>query len=118
MRKHSRETGRQDRAWFALTSASTNADDPVNTNVSDLQEGARHTGYCAGACHRARRKRDPAAGYDGVRNCIRRNCIGMYAFAVFKDAFAKTDGYAGQAPYDNRASSAPSGMTLPARLLP
>src|ERR1700729_1702042 len=35
-------------------SSSAKADDPVNTNVSYLQEAARNTGCPAGACHRAR----------------------------------------------------------------
>src|SRR5437016_9806689 len=34
-------------------------------DVCDKIEKPRRTGYPAGACHRARRKRDPVAGYDG-----------------------------------------------------
>ncbi len=33
-------------------------------DVSDRTERPRRTGYPAGACHRARRRRDPVAGYD------------------------------------------------------
>src|SRR6266700_6205149 len=32
---------------------------------SDVMDEPRRTGYPAGACHRARRRRDPVAGYDG-----------------------------------------------------
>src|SRR5947199_3624571 len=35
-------------------------------DVCDKIEKPRRTGYPAGACHRARRKRDPVAGYDGL----------------------------------------------------
>jgi len=34
-------------------------------DVSDGIERPRRTGYLAGACHRARQRRDPMAGYDG-----------------------------------------------------
>jgi len=36
--------------------------------VGDEIEKPRRTGYLAGACHRARRRRDPVAGYD---DCLR-----------------------------------------------
>src|SRR5258707_5337518 len=34
-------------------------------DAGDGIEKPRRTGYPAGACHRARRRRDPVAGYDG-----------------------------------------------------
>src|SRR5438034_11798130 len=34
-------------------------------DACDGIEEPRRTGYPAGACHRARRRRDPVAGYDG-----------------------------------------------------
>src|SRR6266403_5568512 len=40
------------------------AGDPVFRGVSDGTEELRRTGYSAGACHRARRRRDPVAEYD------------------------------------------------------
>jgi hypothetical protein len=41
------------------------AGDPVFRGVSDGSDIPRRTGYSAGACHRARRRRDPVAEYDG-----------------------------------------------------
>src|SRR5882724_8766917 len=46
----------------SLTTAK--AGDPVFRGVSDGTEELRRTGYSAGACHRARRRRDPVAEYD------------------------------------------------------
>src|ERR1700733_8005777 len=40
------------------------AADPVFRGVSDGSDIPRHTGYSAGACHRARRRRDPVAEDD------------------------------------------------------
>src|SRR5216684_3986979 len=42
------------------------AGDPVFRSVSDGIEKPRRTGYSGGACHRARRRRDPVAEYDGL----------------------------------------------------
>src|SRR5260370_18016252 len=47
-------------------SSSAKADDPVFRNASDGIEKPRRTGYPAGACHRARQRRDPVAGYDDL----------------------------------------------------
>jgi hypothetical protein len=41
-------------------------DDPVFQGAGDGIEKLRRTGYSAGACHRARRRRDPMAEYDGL----------------------------------------------------
>jgi len=38
--------------------------DPVSRPDSDRTAKPRRTGYPAGACHRARRRRDPVAGHD------------------------------------------------------
>ncbi len=45
-------------------SSPAKAGDPVFRGVSGRTEELRRTGYCAGACHRARRRRDPVAEYD------------------------------------------------------
>ena len=42
--------------------------DPVIRSASDGIGKARRTGYPAGASHRARRRRDPVAGYDGSQH--------------------------------------------------
>jgi len=42
---------------------------------SDRPERPQHTGYPAGACHRARRKRDPVAGYDSC--CCFKLCLSL-----------------------------------------
>jgi len=47
------------------SSSPAKAGDPVLRDVRDRTEKLRRTGYPAGACHRARRRRDPVAGYDG-----------------------------------------------------
>jgi hypothetical protein len=43
---------------------SSPAGDPVFLGISDGAEKLRRSGYSAGACHRARRRRDPVAEYD------------------------------------------------------
>jgi hypothetical protein len=48
-------------------SSPAKAGDPVFRVANDGIEKPRRTGYPAGACHRARRRRDPVAEYDGVR---------------------------------------------------
>src|SRR5712664_4848646 len=47
-------------------SSPAKAGDPVFRGVSDGIEKLRRTGYSAGACHRARRRRDPVAEYDDL----------------------------------------------------
>src|SRR6195256_2593612 len=47
-------------------SSPAKAGDPVFRDASDGIEKPRRTGYPAGACHRARRRRDPVAGYDDL----------------------------------------------------
>src|SRR5712672_652725 len=42
------------------------AGDPVFRDVNDGIDRSQRTGYSAGTCHRARRRRDPAAEYDGL----------------------------------------------------
>jgi hypothetical protein len=42
------------------------AGDPVFRDVNDGIDRSQRTGYSAGACHRARRRRDPVAEYDGL----------------------------------------------------
>src|SRR6266851_6858814 len=39
---------------------------PVFRDVTDGNERLRRTGYPAGPCHRARRRRDPVAEYDDL----------------------------------------------------
>jgi hypothetical protein len=60
--------GARTRVYTQLSSPAK-AGDPVIRSVSDGMERPLRTGYPAGACHRARRRRDPVAGYDG---CLRR----------------------------------------------
>jgi hypothetical protein len=45
-------------------SSPAKAGDPVSQSVNNGIERLRRTGYSAGACHRARRRRDPVAEYD------------------------------------------------------
>src|SRR6476646_395523 len=47
-------------------SSSAKADDPVFQGTRDEVEKPRRTGCPAGACHRARRRRGPLAGYGGI----------------------------------------------------
>src|SRR3979411_2536539 len=47
-------------------SSPAKAGDPVFRDASNGIEKPRRTGYPAGACHRARRRRDPVAGYDDL----------------------------------------------------
>src|SRR6267378_3965055 len=42
------------------------AGDPVFRDVNDGIDRSQRTGYSAGACHRARRRRDPVAEYDDL----------------------------------------------------
>ena len=42
------------------------AGDPVFRDINDGVERPQRTGYPDGACHRARRRRDPVAEYDGL----------------------------------------------------
>ncbi len=48
-----------------FSSSTAKAGDPVFRDGNDHTEKLRRTGYSAGACHRARRRRDPVAEYDG-----------------------------------------------------
>ena len=47
-------------------SSPAKAGDPVFRGVNDEVEKPQRTGYSAGACHRARRRRDPVAEYDDL----------------------------------------------------
>src|SRR6476619_6911739 len=47
-------------------SSSAKADDPVFQGTRDEVEKPRRTGCPVGACHRARRRRGPLAGYGGI----------------------------------------------------
>jgi hypothetical protein len=49
------------------------AGDPVTRDVSDGIDKPRRSGYSAGACHRARRRRDPVAEYDDFM--VRLGCL-------------------------------------------
>src|SRR6478735_10111912 len=51
-------------ATASTVSSSAKADDPVRRNVSIQSLMPVITGCPAGACHRARRRRDPVAGHD------------------------------------------------------
>jgi hypothetical protein len=57
--------GRYTPREYRRPSSPAKAGDPVFRSVSDRTQKLPRTGYSAGACHRARRRRDPVAEYDG-----------------------------------------------------
>jgi hypothetical protein len=69
-------------------------------DASDRIERPRRTGYPAGACHRARRRRDPVAGYDDHWwRCIhlsRGQLLDCFAEPVIGRAFARPVGSQGR----------------------
>jgi len=71
-RAHSRDPlarndGFRTNAPHSQPSSPAKAGDPVFRDVSDGAGRPRRTGYPAGACHRARRRRDPVAGMTALR---------------------------------------------------
>src|SRR5438477_11664764 len=61
----SRNDGIKTRATFPAVIARLDRATQYSRDACDGIEKPRRTGYPAGACHRARRRRDPVAGYDG-----------------------------------------------------
>ena len=62
-----RNDGFRTNAPHSQPSSPAKAGDPVFRDVSDGAGRPRRTGYPAGACHRARRRRDPVAGMTALR---------------------------------------------------
>jgi hypothetical protein len=62
-----RNDGFRTNAPHSQPSSPAKAGDPVFRDVSDGTGRPRRTGYPAGACHRARRRRDPVAGMTALR---------------------------------------------------
>src|SRR5438552_14361455 len=60
----SRNDGIKTRATFPVVIARLDRATQYSRDACDGIEKPRRTGYPAGACHRARRRRDPVAGYD------------------------------------------------------